>query len=256
VRTRGDFDPLAWSAVATLHARAVEQDHPEPLLLDPPAARWWRDLAVDPKALPLGRATRVAVCARAVQFDRWAEAWLMANPAGVVVELGVGFGTRAERLGLEPEQTVGVDRAAVMARRRALGEGSPGISGDVTNPQITDQLVELVRGRPVCLIAEGLLMYLGPPEVQRLVRRLADRFPGATLLFDGYAPAAPFFTWWHDSLPRLGLKLRSTRPRSAPLRMEETRSLRDLPGASARLPFLYRLPGVHRLYGMYRATLG
>ncbi len=42
-----------------------------------------------------------------------------------------------------------------------------------------------VEPGPVLLSAQGLLMYLQPPEVHRLLAACAERFPGATLVLDG-----------------------------------------------------------------------
>ncbi len=49
-------------------------------------------------------------------------------------------------------------------------------------------LAEIPAERPVLIIAEGLLMYLPPIEVERLLRRITDRFHTGELIFDEVAP--------------------------------------------------------------------
>lgn len=44
---------------------------------------------------------------------------------------------------------------------------------------------EVDASRAVLVTAQGLLMYLQPAEVHRLVAACAQRFPGGALLFDG-----------------------------------------------------------------------
>jgi O-methyltransferase involved in polyketide biosynthesis len=51
----------------------------------------------------------------------------------------------------------------------------------------------------VFVIAQGLLMYLEPEQVRRLLCGIADRFPGAEIVFD-VVPR------WFSNLTRLGLR--------------------------------------------------
>ena len=55
------------------------------------------------------------------------------------------------------------------------------IGSSVTDP---NWLEEVPTGGPVVIAAEGLLMYLSPPEVAEMLHRLTERFDGGELLAD------------------------------------------------------------------------
>ena len=79
---------------------------------------------------------------------------------------------------------IGVDLPeAVNVRRRLLPDGPRHrtIASSVLDEAWMDE-VDPTRG--VLLTAQGLLMYLDPPGVHRVIARCAARFPGAGLVFD------------------------------------------------------------------------
>lgn len=250
-------DPATWTAVAALWGRAVEQAHEQPLLHDPAAAAWLEALGLDTSSLSRATATRVAVCARARVIDDWVTAWSAEHANGVVVELGIGFSTRAQRLAHLGPDFLGVDREDPLRRREAL-DSSPKqetLAADLAQPESVDFLRDRIGSRPACFIAEGLLMFLDRSRVEPLLSRLATAFPGEAFIFDAYAPPARLLQRFHDSLRRLGEPLRSTFTLSPHLKIIESRTLRDQPDAFARLPWVYRLPGVHRLHATRLAVL-
>lgn len=251
------LDPATWTAVAALWGRAVEQTADHPLIRDPAAAAWLEALGLDTSRLSRATATQVAVCARAKVIDAWVAEWAHDHAPGVVVELGVGFSTRAQRLADRGLDFVGVDQVNAAQHRDPLDapRGQPTLRADVTSARCVEALQPLIASRPVCFIAEGLFMFLEARQVATLLSRLATAFPGSALLFDAYAPPALYLQCLHDSLGHLGETLRSTRPLSPNLEHLESRTLRDSPAALRRLPWVYRLPGVHRLHATHRAVL-
>ena len=252
---RREPDALSRSAAATLWCRAVEQRRSPRLLDDPTAADWFDRLSLNTGRAPVGRATQVAVCARARQIDLWIAHWqnTVANP--VVVELGIGLSSRAQRLGLDPGQVIGVDRVDVIAIREPLDPGGALISLDVRDPSLPSRLAEAIGGRSPGFIAEGLLMHLPARDVQSLLGRLAQQFADAPLFFDAYARWAPALKRLHDGMGRLNLPLRSTLPRGPWLTMLEKVAVTDSPAAARRLPRRYRLPGLDRVYALHHAKL-
>jgi len=253
--------PATWTAVAALWGRAVEQTRETPLIRDPAAAAWLDKLDLDTSRLTRAAATQVAVCARARLIDDWVTAWASeqdGDVGGVVIELGIGFSTRALRLANLNLDFVGVDQADAAGRRDPLAFANglaPTRVADVTEAACIDHLAVAAASGPTCIVAEGLFMYLEPAQVHTLLARLAAAFPDSTLLFDAYAPPARHLQHFHDSLGPLAVKLRSTWTGSPRVQVFETRTLRDDPAAWRRLPWVYRLPGVHRLHATHRAEL-
>jgi O-methyltransferase involved in polyketide biosynthesis len=262
-------DPLTQSARAALAARAAEQSAgPGRLLDDPLSVRWLNTLG--PPNTTVGRATQVAVCVRARQFDRWLADWAEQQSDGVAVELGVGFSTRLHRLRQLPLAWLGVDRPEVTTLRHPpptsrsprfpnvglLPDILPTLlSLDLPSPALPARLRDHLHGRPPCFLAEGLCMYLPRRDLDALLARLAAAFPGAPLLLDAYAPPARALARFHDTLPGLNLSIRSTLTASPHLHLNQTHTLRDHPDARPRLPWPYRLPGIAHLHRLHHTTL-
>src|SRR5262249_24210603 len=132
------------------------------------------------------------VTMRAKQLDDWCIDFLRRHPNAVVLHLGCGMDTRAFRL--HPPETVewfDVDQPNVIALRRKLYDERDGYR--MIGSSVTDEtaLQEIPTGRPVLMVAEGLLMYLPEREVRTLLQRLTDRFDSGELLFDTLSPMGP-----------------------------------------------------------------
>lgn len=122
-----------------------------------------------------------------------------ARPAHVL-ELAAGLSRRGLTASADPTVTyVEVDRAPVIARKRALLERTPAgraalarpnlrlVSADLADPSVSlADLVTAPPGAPLFVIAEGLFMYLDAAAQHALWTRLRALFasrPG-TLVFD------------------------------------------------------------------------
>jgi methyltransferase (TIGR00027 family) len=200
MQTKVDFSSVAWNSVewtnlVTLYLRACESRLPQPILGDHAAAEAVDRIDYDFKrmhkaAQPWGNQYLVALRAR--KLDDWAADFLRRHPNAVVLHLGCGMDTRALRL--DPPAGVDwfdVDQPGVIDLRRELFDESAGyhmIGSSVTDD---DWLDRVPTGRPVLVIAEGLLMYLTERQVWELLQRLTDRFGGGEMLFDTLSPIAP-----------------------------------------------------------------
>nr|WP_217497801.1 class I SAM-dependent methyltransferase [Lysobacter enzymogenes] len=93
---------------------------------------------------------------------------------------------------IERESTVAIKREALCW----LGVREPRLSliaADLSVVAIEALLPGIPRfdpRQPTLVVAEGVLMYLEPPELQRLLRGLARTLPGAGLIATAMAPAA------------------------------------------------------------------
>lgn len=129
----------------------------------------------------------VSMSLRARYFDDQALDFLSRKPGAVIVSLGCGLDGRRERLRLradDPEalEIVDVDLPEMIAVKARVMPPAPGyrqIAADVTDLAWLDQIS---ADRPLIFLAEGLLMYLDPGAVRRLVVALRERFPGAELV--------------------------------------------------------------------------
>lgn len=197
----GSLDALAHvsaTALVTLHARAWASRRQPPLLADPQAERV-RDLLQPAlqrsddrliRKVARGRLPRLAlamVALRARHFDAMAADFLAHHPGARVLNLACGLDTRFHRLqaaGVQPLQVVDLDLPPVIALKERLLPPEPGyrqVAADVTDPAWLDALADADTS-PAVVLAEGLLMYLDPAAVQRLVLGLRDRLPGSLMV--------------------------------------------------------------------------
>lgn len=183
VKLSGVPETLLWN----LYHRAVEAGHPQAVLTDPMAIELvdkidypFEDRFGGENSTTLAQGQGL----RARRFDDEVRAFLEANPGGTVVALGEGLETQYWRIDDEDVKWISIDLPAVIDLREELlplGDKQFTISRSVLDTQWMD----LINPREKLLFtAQGLLMYLRPTEVYRLMRTLSERFPGSTLLFD------------------------------------------------------------------------
>jgi methyltransferase (TIGR00027 family) len=199
-QSKVDFSSVAWNSVewtnlVTLYLRACESRLPQPILGDHAAAEALDRIDYDFKRMRRAAqpwSNQYLVALRAKKLDDWSADFLRRHPNAVVLHLGCGMDTRAFRL--DRPATVDwfdVDQPGVIDLRRKLFDESGGyhmIGSSVTDEGWLDQIP---TGRPVLVVAEGLLMYLTERQVWELLQRLTDRFGGGELLFDTLSPLGP-----------------------------------------------------------------
>ena len=171
----------------TFYAKAMESRLPDSLLQDRFAAAALARLDYDFARFRLGRSSYVGIALRAWKLDRWAAGFLAAHPDACVAHLGCGLDSRVFRL--DPPPSVAwfeVDYPDVLALRSEVypaREGCTLLPGAMGDPSWLDALP---TGRPLLIVAEGLMPYLREAQVSALLRGLLARFPQGELIFDGY----------------------------------------------------------------------
>jgi O-methyltransferase involved in polyketide biosynthesis len=179
----GVAETMLW----TLFRRAFEARNPRTVLPDPKAVELVDtiDYPFEERLGPAGPALSQGQALRVRTFDRAVRDFLAEHPAGTVVALGEGLETQFWRVDNGTVHWLGVDLPEVAAMRRRLLPDSPDgrrrtLGGDVLELDWAQQ----VATDEVLITAQGLLMYLRPPQVRELIAACAERFPGATMVFD------------------------------------------------------------------------
>jgi O-methyltransferase involved in polyketide biosynthesis len=80
------------------------------------------------------------------------------------------------------------------------------IASSVTDLAWLDQVPQ--QGRPVIVVAEGLLMYLHEQEVRQLFLALHRKFPGCSLVCDVFSKLTAQRVQAHPSLHKTGAAIR------------------------------------------------
>jgi O-methyltransferase involved in polyketide biosynthesis len=186
-----------------LKAKALDNRLPEPILRDTYAEQVMRRLDPDYDEGWFGSSQLgLGAVVRARAHDDWARAFLADHQQAVVLHLGCGLDARPYRI--DPPPTVDwydVDYPSVIELRQRLlpsREHWTLLGSSVTDP---DWLERVPSGRPVLVVAEGLIPYLTETEARRLLTGIVDAFPTGQIQLDTVSVSAWHFSRW-DPLGR------------------------------------------------------
>ena len=212
----------------TLYAKGEESRLRDSLLHDRFAASAVRRIDYDFRKLGVSRDDMIALAMRAHIFDGWTSDFIMRHPDATVLHLGCGLDSRVFRI--DPPLSVrwfDLDYPEVVALRRRLypeRQGYTLIGSPVTESGWLD---DVPSGRPTMIIAEGLLMYLRPDAVPRLIKRLVAHFGHGELAFDAFSPFGLWLVSHHRAVRATGATLLWS--------IDEPRELEDrIPGLKLR----------------------
>ncbi|MFE0152299.1 class I SAM-dependent methyltransferase [Nonomuraea sp. NPDC059007] len=193
-----------------LRAKALDNRLPDPILGDAYAERAMRRLDPDYDKRRFGSSQMgLAAVVRAKAHDDWARSFLAGHPDAVVLHLGCGLDARVYRI--DPPATVDwydLDYPSVIELRKRFlpaREHYTLIASSVTD---LTWLERTPRGRPVLMIAEGLVPYLTESAVRHLLTSVVDAFPTGQIQFD----TVPVWAWrtskWDPTLRKYGTRFR------------------------------------------------
>lgn len=176
-----------------------------PLFFDSKAQEILNKLDYDFTRLLVPYKTVILVCQRAKKLDAVTRGFLDEHPDGIVLHLGCGLDSRFWRVDNGKVEWYDLDMQPVIELRRQFYppvERYHLIASSVTDLEWTETVK--VAGRPVLIVAEGLLMYLGEAEVRRLLLQLQQAFPGSRLIADVFSRMTAKAATRHPSLKHTG----------------------------------------------------
>ncbi|HWD80317.1 MAG TPA: class I SAM-dependent methyltransferase [Kribbella sp.] len=195
---RSELTGVAKTLTPVLKAKALDNRLPDPVLGDEYAEQVMRRLDPD---YDRGRFAKsqigLSAVVRAKAFDDWTRTFLAGHPDAVVLNLGCGLDARVHRI--DPPPTVDwydLDLPAVIELRREVLPQRDHYSLIASNVTDLSWLEPVPRGRPVLVIAEGLVPYLTEVEVHRLLTTVVDAFPAGQILFDTVSVSAWRTSQW------------------------------------------------------------
>lgn len=206
VTLTGVPETLLW----TLYQRACDARDPSTAFQDPRAVELV-DTVDYPFAETFGPPSPFLAQSQSLRvrtFDSVVRRFLDERPDGTVVALGEGLETQFWRVDNGRMRWLTVDLPETVAVRLRLlpdGERRRTFACSALDPAWPDQ-VDTARG--VLVTAQGLLMYLRPPEVREVIATCAEHFPGGALVFD----AVP--RWFSARTTHGGMRT----PRASPCR--------------------------------------
>ena len=201
-RAKVTLSPEQETLLITLYAKAQPDN---PLFFDPMAQHILNQVDYDFARLHIPYKTVVLVCQRAKKLDAVTRDFMGEHPDSVVLHLGCGLDSRFWRVDDGQVNWYDLDMPPVVDLRRRFFTGSERyqlIGAPVTDLEWMDTVTS--GGRPVLVVAEGLLMYLGEADVRRLVLRLHETFPGCRLIADVFSRLTARSATNHPSLKYTG----------------------------------------------------
>ncbi len=191
-----------------LRAKALDNRLPDPILGDTYAEQAMRGLDPDYDKRRFGSSQMgLAAVVRAKAHDDWARSFLTEHPDAVVLHLGCGLDARVYRI--DPPATVewyDLDYpSTIELRQRFL---PPREHCNLIGSSVTDLawLDRIPRGRPVLMIAEGLVPYLFEADVRRLLTSVVDAFPTGQIQLDLVSVWGWRTSKWDPTLRKYGTR--------------------------------------------------
>jgi O-methyltransferase involved in polyketide biosynthesis len=190
IELSGVPETLLW----TLYHRAAEARRGDTVLHDPMAVELVERIDY-PFAERFGAVNELLAqgqALRALRFDQAIGRFAARYPGGTVVALGEGLETQFWRVDDGRMQWLGVELPEVVAATAALLPEAPRRHTLACSALDESWMDAVDASRGVLVTAQGLLMYLDPGDVHRLIAGVARRFRGTGLLFDTIP------RWWSE----------------------------------------------------------
>jgi methyltransferase (TIGR00027 family) len=186
---------VAETGMLTFYCHVIENQDPDPILVDEKAAEVARQL--DPvlenssSKLLRNLAKRkirkelvTHITLRARKYDEYALSFLAQAPEGVLVNIGCGMDSRFMRVDNGRMTCFDLDLPEMIEFKRRFYPETDRyhlIPASVFDYGWMDQVAATGK-RPVLFLAEGVFMYLDGGKVKDLVLELRSRFPGSELV--------------------------------------------------------------------------
>ena len=202
-----DLDAVARTLLIPLAARAHgDAMFPALAVNDRHAAALLAQLEVDVAPFVADRHSVCGVLSRTQLMRRVAESFFACHPRATGVALGAGLSHYHQWLDNGHNRWIDVDRAPVTAlRERWLPSAKRRLNrcADLSDPGWWQQagLPQGRDGTPLLLLAEGVLMYLEPRQVNHLLWLFGEHAPaGSLLLADCFGRHLVGLEAWHPSV--------------------------------------------------------
>lgn len=203
------FTGVRETLLITLQAKAAESAMPDSLLNDRFAAAVLQLIGRDFGRLKVGHDMTIGIAMRAHLLDRWTSAFIDRHPDAIVLHLGCGLDSRVFRIA--PPRGVlwfDVDFPDVIALRQKLyprPRNYAAVGGSITG---TKWMTDIPADRPAMIVAEGVLPYLKPDQVPKLMRRVVRHFQTGEIAFDAYGALATRLLNYNPAIRTTGAVLR------------------------------------------------
>lgn len=141
---------------------------------------------------------------RSAVFDDWVRERIASNPDAVVLHIGCGMDSRAERIGKHP-LWYDVDFPDVIAERKryfAENDHYKMLAGDARDCAF---LALVPQKKHAVVVMEGIGMYMTHAELQNALAALSAHFEDVALLMDAYSERAAQLSKYKNPINDVGV---------------------------------------------------
>ena len=177
-----DLTGVSETMLLALHSRAGEAKRADGVLADPEGLRIYESINYDFSRRFGNSAGALAV--RAAEIDRVLRQWLAQHRDGFVVSLGEGLETQAQRVDNGRVRWLSVDLPEAIRLRECFIPPTDRFHHLAVSALDRAWMDAVEPSSGLFIVAQGLFMYLDPEAVRRLFVDIAERFPGADMVFD------------------------------------------------------------------------
>ncbi|MEF2229989.1 MAG: class I SAM-dependent methyltransferase [Pseudodesulfovibrio sp.] len=187
ITTSNISDAVADTLFIPLYMRSLEARRPDAIIRDPDACRIVESVDYDFSKYDKATRSQVGVCLRAQYFDAITRRFIEAHDNPVVVSMGCGLDSRANRVGLSRGVFYNLDLPEVMELRDQLlppDERNVSVHRSMFDPAWMREIREQHPDASVLVLSEGVLMYFSEDQIRPLIQRVAKVLAPGELLFD------------------------------------------------------------------------
>jgi len=189
-KMRVDLESVPETMLIPLYLRARESQRPDAIIRDPRAEEIVSAIDYDFTPCDTGWRLQLDVAIRTELVDEQVRKFLDRHDKAIVVNLGAGLDGRFERLDNGRVRWFELDVPESIAVRRRFFEESERdrfIAKSMFDYSWIDDLGR-ADDEPVLIYAEGLVHYFEESQIKELFGQIADRLPGAELVFHSINP--------------------------------------------------------------------
>ena len=180
-------DNVAETLFITLYMKSLESKRPDRIINDPDAERMVRALDYDFSKYEKSLKSQVGTCLRVRHFDNLTREFIDTHPDPVVVCIGCGLDSRANRVGSDKGVFYNIDLPEVMELRDRFlppDERNISLGQSMFDTSWMHSIRDAHPDASFLVISEGVLMYFSEEEVRPLLENVARFLAPGELLFD------------------------------------------------------------------------
>lgn len=175
------------------------------ILADKKAEEIWSKEGFELKGKSKSKWLAYYMSMRAAIYDEWLVEALKGNRDAVVLHIGCGMDSRAERVSVKGIQWYDIDFTDVIEARRKYYQESDDYHMLAADMRKEEWKHSIESGWDAIIVLEGVSMYFEPTELQNLLSSLSGHFQSIRILMDCYTEKAAKISKYKNPINDVGV---------------------------------------------------